>query len=73
MLKFAIALGLTFWLSLTGLAQNKEPVDYVNTIIGASTSPKAGKAGHGLGKTFPGAATPLYESGAALEQQRKRL
>lgn len=59
MLKFAIALGLTFWLSLTGLAQNKEPVDYVNTIIGASTSPKAGKAGHGLGKTFPGAATPF--------------
>lgn len=35
----------------------REPVDYVNTIIGASTSKKAGKTGHGLGKTFPGAAT----------------
>ena len=27
----------------------KEPVDYVNTIIGASTSAEAGKSGHGLG------------------------
>ncbi len=37
----------------------KEPVDYVNTIIGASTSKKAARAGHGLGKTFPGAASPF--------------
>ena len=37
----------------------KQPVDYVNPFIGASTS--IGKAGvaHGLGKTFPGAATPF--------------
>ena len=39
-------------------AQTKQPADYVNPFIGASTS--AGKAGiyHGLGKTFPGATTP---------------
>src|SRR5580658_1474526 len=37
----------------------KQPADYVNPFIGASTS--AGKAGiyHGLGKTFPGAANPF--------------
>jgi predicted alpha-1,2-mannosidase len=36
----------------------KPPAEYVNPFIGASTS--VGKAGvyHGLGKTFPGAATP---------------
>jgi predicted alpha-1,2-mannosidase len=40
-------------------AQTKLFADYVNPFIGASTS--AGKAGiyHGLGKTFPGAATPF--------------
>lgn len=43
---------------LTASAQN-QPADYVNPFIGASTS--TGKAGtyHGLGKTFPGAATPF--------------
>lgn len=43
---------------LTATAQ-KQPADYVNPFIGASTS--TGKAGtyHGLGKTFPGAATPF--------------
>lgn len=37
----------------------KQPAGYVNPFIGASTS--TGKAGtyHGLGKTFPGAATPF--------------
>ena len=40
------------------VAVNKQPVDYVNPFIGASTS--VGDAGvyHGLGKTFPGADTP---------------
>ncbi len=40
------------------IAVNKQPVDYVNPFIGASTS--MGDAGvyHGLGKTFPGADTP---------------
>lgn len=44
--------------SILSFAQ-KEPVDYVNTIIGASTSAEAGKSGHGLGKTFPGSCTPF--------------
>lgn len=39
--------------------QVKDIVDYVNPLIGASTSAKAGKSGHGLGKTFPGPATPF--------------
>ncbi|MGQ7871009.1 GH92 family glycosyl hydrolase [Sunxiuqinia sp. sy24] len=39
--------------------KSKQPVDYINPIIGASTSAQAGKSGHGLGKTFPGAATPF--------------
>jgi len=34
------------------------PVDYVNPFIGASTNAAAAGASHGLGKTFPGAATP---------------
>ncbi|MBI9016851.1 MAG: GH92 family glycosyl hydrolase [Phycisphaerae bacterium] len=36
-----------------------EPVDYIDTIIGASTSGKVARSGHGLGKTFPGTATPF--------------
>ncbi|MDE5658600.1 MAG: glycoside hydrolase family 92 protein, partial [Muribaculaceae bacterium] len=32
--------------------------DYVNPIIGASTSTTIAHAEHGLGKTFPGATTP---------------
>lgn len=40
-------------------AQTKQPIDYVNPFIGASTN--IGKAGvaAGLGKTFPGATTPF--------------
>ena len=37
----------------------KEPVDYINPMIGASTSTEAAGVLHGLGKTFPGAATPF--------------
>ncbi|MDR1781074.1 MAG: GH92 family glycosyl hydrolase [Tannerella sp.] len=33
--------------------------DYVNPFIGASTNTEAAHAYHGLGKTFPGAATPF--------------
>jgi predicted alpha-1,2-mannosidase len=33
--------------------------DYVNPFIGASTNTTAARALHGLGKTFPGAATPF--------------
>jgi len=35
-----------------------QPADYVNPFIGASTSIAKAGASHGLGKTFPGAATP---------------
>ncbi|HMH21309.1 MAG TPA: GH92 family glycosyl hydrolase, partial [Puia sp.] len=37
---------------------SKQPADYVNPFIGASTSISKAGASHGLGKTFPGAATP---------------
>lgn len=37
----------------------KTPADYVNPIVGASTSETAGKSLHGLGKTFPGSCTPF--------------
>ncbi len=37
----------------------KEPVDYVNPFIGASTSTEIAGVFHGLGKTFPGATTPF--------------
>ncbi|HEV2479109.1 MAG TPA: GH92 family glycosyl hydrolase [Puia sp.] len=37
----------------------KQPVDYVNPFIGASTNAEEAGASHGLGKTFPGAATPF--------------
>lgn len=45
--------------SIFSPAESKEAVDYVNPIIGASTSTSAGKSLHGLGKTFPGATTPF--------------
>ena len=45
--------------SIISPAESKEAVDYVNPIIGASTSTSAGKSLHGLGKTFPGATTPF--------------
>ncbi len=37
----------------------KQPVDYVNPFVGASTNAALAGASHGLGKTFPGAATPF--------------
>ncbi len=40
-------------------AQNKQPVDYVNPFIGASTSIATSGDASGLGKTFPGVATPF--------------
>ena len=39
-------------------AQQLTPADYVNPFIGASTSAADAGIYHGLGKTFPGAATP---------------
>ena len=43
----------------TMMASATDVVDYVNPMIGASTSTTAGKSGHGLGKTFPGVTTPF--------------
>lgn len=43
--------------SLSAAAQG--PASYVNPFIGASTSEGAAGIYHGLGKTFPGAATPF--------------
>lgn len=40
-------------------ATAQEPAAYVNPFIGASTSEGAAGIYHGLGKTFPGAATPF--------------
>lgn len=40
-------------------AQTKSAADYVNPFIGASTSTEKAGSYHGLGKTFPGAATPF--------------
>ncbi len=41
------------------VSQAQQPADYVNPFIGASTSTGAAGIYHGLGKTFPGAATPF--------------
>ncbi|WP_316744612.1 GH92 family glycosyl hydrolase [Pedobacter antarcticus] len=43
---------------LFGQEKTLSPADYVNPMIGASTSEKAAGVYHGLGKTFPGATTP---------------
>ena len=48
---------LALTMGLTVAAQT--PADYVNPFIGASTNVDAAGAYHGLGKTFPGAATPF--------------
>ena len=46
--------------TITLHGENKaDIVDYVNPLIGASTSTEAGKSLHGLGKTFPGPTTPF--------------
>lgn len=57
MIKYALLTANIF--SLLMATAQKQPAGYVNPFIGASTS--TGKAGvyHGLGKTFPGAATPF--------------
>ena len=39
-------------------AQDKDLAHWVNPFIGASTNTETAGAYHGLGKTFPGAATP---------------
>lgn len=49
---------LSFFEGLSAQA-GEDVIKYINPIIGASTSAEAGKSGHGLGKTFPGSATPF--------------
>jgi len=44
---------------LFSCSQPKQPVDYINPFIGASTNVEDAGALHGLGKTFPEAATPF--------------
>src|SRR5690554_869565 len=43
----------------SGISGESNPAAYVNPFIGASTSTDAAGVYHGLGKTFPGAATPF--------------
>lgn len=40
------------------IEKKKRLSEYVNPFIGASTNVRKARAGHGLGKTFPGATTP---------------
>lgn len=63
MLKMTTALITVLCLTITGCTtevktKSSAPSDYVNPFIGASTSVGAAGVYHGLGKTFPGAATP---------------
>ena len=46
---------------LSGCSQTpvKQPVDYIDPFIGASTSTGVAGVLHGMGKTFPGATTPF--------------
>ena len=51
---------LLFTAAMTGCSGRlQHPADYVNPFIGASTNTEKAGASHGLGKTFPGAATPF--------------
>ena len=52
-------ISLMAYMPARSAAEEKRPVDYVNPMIGASTNIEAAGAYHGLGKTFPGAATPF--------------
>lgn len=45
--------------AVAGLSQSLQPADYVNPFIGAVTSTTKAGDSSGLGKTFPGAATPF--------------
>lgn len=58
-MKISLAILLFNVLSFVTQAQTKSLADYVNPFIGASTNIEKAGAAHGLGKTFPGAATPF--------------
>lgn len=60
LLRTLYALAAISAVSLSSTACHKADVtDYINPMIGASTSRSAGKSSHGLGKTFPGPTTPF--------------
>ena len=56
-----LALFLFIGIGIISCNKKKEklPADYINPFTGASTSMEIGRSLHGLGKTFPGAATPF--------------
>lgn len=58
-MRFLFYFIFTFQTFFSLLAQTKSPVHYVNPFIGASTNIDKAGTYHGLGKTFPGAATPF--------------
>ena len=59
MMKTNLLISILGVLAIITQAQTKRPADYVNPFIGASTNIEKAGAAHGLGKTFPGAATPF--------------
>ena len=58
-MKISLFISLLCVFAIITQAQTKHPADYVNPFIGASTNIEKAGAAHGLGKTFPGAATPF--------------
>jgi len=58
-MKTGLLISILSVLAIITHAQTKHPADYVNPFIGASTNIEKAGAAHGLGKTFPGAATPF--------------
>lgn len=58
-MKRLISILLGSFLTLASQSQVSDPAHFVNPFIGASTSVGAAGIYHGLGKTFPGAATPF--------------
>ena len=59
MIKTSLLISILSVVAIITQAQTKHPADYVNPFIGASTNIEKAGAAHGLGKTFPGAATPF--------------
>ena len=59
MRKIILIIGLVNLFGCTPHVRQSYPADYVNPFIGASTNVEKAGASHGLGKTFPGAATPF--------------
>ena len=57
-MKNILSIALLSFLSVSLFAGNRKLNTYVNPMIGASTDVEIAGAYHGLGKTFPGAATP---------------